>query len=134
MLVEYRMAVKGFIDGLDKMSTGRLCFEILDPIALSRLLRTISKNIEGTEYELAFPHTYQYYAEPMISFANSPDYLIIQIPIFLRYKFQPLMSLFSTDVVPVPYTHKLIWENKINLLRSNFEKVILQFLVLNMSN
>ena len=39
----------------------------------------------------------------MISFANSPDYLIIQIPIFLRYKFQPLMSLFSTDVGPVPY-------------------------------
>ena len=39
----------------------------------------------------------------MISFANSPDYLILQIPIFLRYKFQPLMSLFSTDVVPVPY-------------------------------
>ena len=35
MLVEYRMAVKGFIDGLDEMSTGRLCFEILDPIALS---------------------------------------------------------------------------------------------------
>ena len=103
MLVEYRMAVKGFIDGLDEMSTGRLCFEILDPIALSRFLRTISKNMEGTEYELAFPHTYQYYAEPMISFANSPDYLIVQIPIFLRYKFQPLMSLFSTDVVPVPY-------------------------------
>ena len=39
----------------------------------------------------------------MISFANSPDYLIIQIPIFLKYKFQPVMSLFSTDVVPVPY-------------------------------
>ena len=103
MLVEYRMAVKGFIDGLDEMSTGRLCFEILDPIALSRFLRTITKSIEGSDYELAFPHTYQYYAEPMISFANSPDYLIIQIPIFLRYKFQPLMSLFSTDVVPVPY-------------------------------
>ena len=30
MLLEYRMAVKGFIDGLDEMSTGRLSFEILD--------------------------------------------------------------------------------------------------------
>ena len=103
MLVEYQMAVKGFIDGSDEMSTGRLCFEILDPIALSRFLCTIDKSIQVSDYELAFPHTYQYYAEPMISFANSPDYLIIQIPIFLRYKFQPIMSLFSTDVVPVPY-------------------------------
>ena len=97
------MAVKGFIDGLDEMSTGRLCFEILDPIELSRYLRTIDKGIRSSDYELAFPHTYQYYAEPMVSFANSPDYLIIQIPIFLKYKFQPVMSLFSTDVVPVPY-------------------------------
>ena len=38
MLLEYGMAVKGFIDGLDEMSTGRLCFEILDPIELSRYL------------------------------------------------------------------------------------------------
>ena len=97
------MAVKGFIDGLDEMSTGRLSFEILDSIELSKLLRTIKKAIESSDYELAFSHTYQYYAEPMVSFANSLDYLIIQIPIFLRYKFQPLMSLFSTDVVPVPY-------------------------------
>ena len=103
MLLEYKMAVKGFIDGLDEMSTGRLCFEILDPIQLSQYLRSIENNLQESDYEIAFSHTYQYYAEPMISFANSVDYLIIQIPIFLRYKFQPLMSLFSTDVVPVPY-------------------------------
>ena len=39
----------------------------------------------------------------MISFSNSPDFLIIQVPIFLRYKFQLSMSLFSMDVVPIPY-------------------------------
>ena len=68
--------MKGFIDGLDEMSMGRLCFEILDPIELSRYLRTIDKGIRSSDYELAFLHTYQYYAEPMVSFANSSDYLI----------------------------------------------------------
>ena len=104
MLQKYRLAIKGFIDGLDKMSTGRLCYEILDPIQLSRYLRTIAKDLTDShsDYTLAFQHTYQYYAEPMVSFFNSPNFLIIQVPIFLRYKFQLLMSLFSTDVVLIP--------------------------------
>ena len=87
------------------MSTGRLCYEILDPIQLSKYLRTIQKDLTDShsDYILVFEHTYQYYAEPMISFSNSSDFLIIQVPIFLRYKFQLPMSLFSTDVVPIPY-------------------------------
>ena len=105
MLQKYRLAIKGFIDGLDEMSTGRLCYEILDPIQLSRYLRTIEKDLTDSHsnYTLVFQHTYQYYAEPMVSFSNSPDFLIIQVPIFLRYKFQLLMSLFSTDMVSIPY-------------------------------
>ena len=105
MLQKYRLAIKGFIDGLDEMSTGRLYYEILDPIQLSRYLRTIMKDLTNShsDYTLAFQHTYQYYAEPMVSFSNSPNCLIIQVPIFLRYKFQLPMSLFSTDVVPIPY-------------------------------
>ena len=104
-LQRYRLAIKGFIDSLDEMSTGRLCYEILDPIQLADYLRTIEKDLTdaNSDYTLAFQHTYQYYAEPMVSFSNSPDFLIIQVLIFLRYKFQLPMSLFSTDVVPVPY-------------------------------
>ena len=105
MLQKYRLAIKGFIDGLDKMSTGRLCYEILDPIQLSRYLRTIEKDLTNShsDYTLVFEHTYQYYAELMVSFSNSPDFLIIQVPIFLRYKFQLPMSLFSMDMVLIPY-------------------------------
>ena len=86
-LQRYRLAVKGFIDGLDEMSTGRLCYEILDPIQLAKYLRTIKKDLTDTnsDYTLAFQHTYQYYAEPMVSFSNSPDFLIIQVPIFFIY-------------------------------------------------
>ena len=105
MLQEYKLIVKGFIDGLDEMSTGRLSFEILDPIQLSKYLRTIDNDLqkENSGYTLTFKHSYQYYAVPMVLFANSPYYLILQIPMFLQYQFQPLMSLFSTDILPVPY-------------------------------
>ena len=40
---------------------------------------------------------------PILCWTYSPDFLILQIPIFLRYKFQLPMSLFSTYVVPIPY-------------------------------
>ena len=96
-----RLMIKGFLDGLDELSTGRLCYEVLDPIMLSKYLRTIATDLDRShsQYTLAFQHTYQYYAEPLISFTNSPDYL----PIFLVYKHQLPMTLFSTETVPVPY-------------------------------
>ena len=88
-LQKYRLAIKGFIDGLDEMSTGRLCYEILDPIQSLRYLRTIEKDLTDchSDYTLVFQHMYQYYAEPIVSFSNSPDFLIIQVPFFLGTNF-----------------------------------------------
>ena len=37
-VTNYRLMVKGFLDGLDELSTGRLCYEVLDPIMLSKYL------------------------------------------------------------------------------------------------
>ena len=104
-VTNYRLMIKGFLDGLDELSTGRLCYEVLDPIMLSKYLRTIATDLDRShsQYMLAFQHTYQYYAEPLISFTNSPDYLLVQIPIFLVYKHQLPMTLFSTETVPVLY-------------------------------
>ena len=61
-LQKYRLAIKGFIDGLDEMSTGRLCYELLDPIQLSKYLRTIQKDLTDShsDYTLVFEHRYQY--------------------------------------------------------------------------
>ena len=104
-VTNYRLMIKGFLDGLDELSTGRLCYEVLDPIMLSKYLRTIATDLDRShsQYTLAFQHTYQYYAEPLISFPNFPDYLLVQIPIFLVYKHQLPMTLFSTETVPVLY-------------------------------
>ena len=104
-VTNYRLMIKGFLDGLDELSTGRLCYEVLDSIMLSKYLRSIATDLDRShsQYTLAFQHAYQYYAEPLISFTNSPDCLLVQIPIFLVYKHQLPMTLFSTETVPVPY-------------------------------
>ena len=104
-LLNFKFMLKGFMDGLDELSTGRLSYEVLDPLTLAKSLRHIALDLDrsDSQYILAFDHTYQYYAEPMVSFTNGPDDVLIQIPIFLRYKFQLPMSLFSTQVLPVPY-------------------------------
>ena len=77
-VMRYRFMVKSFLDGLDKLSTGRLCYEVLDPIMLDKYLRQIAYNLDRSHsnYRLAFQHTYQYYAEPLISFTNSPTILL----------------------------------------------------------
>ena len=104
-VTNYRLMIKGFLDGLDELSTGRLCYEVLDPVVLAKYLRTIATDLDRSysQYTLAFQHTYQYYAESLISFTNSPDYLLVQIPIFLVYKHQLPMTLFLTETVLVPY-------------------------------
>ena len=41
-VTNYRLMIKGFLDGLDKLSTGWLCYEVLDPIMLSKYLKHMS--------------------------------------------------------------------------------------------
>ena len=35
-VTNYRLMVKGFLDSLDELSTGGLCYEVLDPTMLSK--------------------------------------------------------------------------------------------------
>ena len=99
----YDRMLDGFLTGLDTLAEGILSFNILDPTKLYQYLRTIEKNVlDSSNFDLAFQHTYQYYAEPLISFTNSPDELILQIPILIKRKTQVPMSLFSINTAPVP--------------------------------
>ena len=45
---------------------------------------------------------YQYYGNSLISFTNTIDDLLLQIPILIKLKFQVPMSLFSIETAPVP--------------------------------
>ena len=54
------------------------------------------------EFELVFTSVYQYYGNSLISFTNTIDDLLLQLPILIKLKVQVPMSLFSIKTVPDP--------------------------------
>ena len=77
---------------------------ILDPKILARYLEVIEDDLEETapEFELVFTNVYQYYGNSLISFTNTIDDLLLQLPILIKLKVQVPMSLFSLKTAPVP--------------------------------
>ena len=103
--INYQITLDRFLTGLDSLGTGRLTFQVLDPTELTRFLDTISHqlHIQRSSFELAFNHTYQYYAEPMVTFSNSHDQLLVNIPVLLHLNDQKDLTLYSIDTVPMPF-------------------------------
>ena len=54
------------------------------------------------EFEPVFTNVYQYYGNSLISFTNTIDDLLLQLPILIKLKVQVPMSLFSIETAPVP--------------------------------
>ena len=101
----YDVTLDHFLTGLDALGTGRLTFQVLDPDELNRFLSTIRRQLreERSPFELAFNHTYQFYAEPMVMFTNTHDQLLVNVPILLRLTTQKPLNLYSIDTVPMPF-------------------------------
>ena len=101
----YDVTLDHFLTGLDALGTGRLTFQVLDPDELDRFLSAIRRQLweERSPFELAFNHTYQFYAEPMVMFTNTHDQLLVNIPILLRLATQKPLNLYSIDTVPMPF-------------------------------
>ena len=78
---------------------------MLDPDELDRFLSAIRRQLreERSPFELAFNHTYQFYAEPMVMFTNTHDQLLVNVPILLRLATQKPLNLYSIDTVPMPF-------------------------------
>ena len=108
------MTLDHFLTGLNALGTGRLKFQVLDPDELDRFLSAIRRQLreERSPFELAFNHTYQFYAEPMVMFTNTHDQLLVNVPILLRLATQKPLNLYSIDIVPMPFdTEKLDGKN-----------------------
>ena len=77
----YDVTLDHFLTGLDALGTGRLTFQVLDPNELDRFLSAIRRQLqeERSPFELAFNHTYQFYAEPMLMFTNTHDQLLVNV-------------------------------------------------------
>ena len=101
----YDVTLDHFLTGLDALGTGRLTFQVLDPDELDRFLSAIRRQLreERSPFELAFNHTYQFYAEPMVMFTNTHDQLLVNVPILLRLATQKPLNLYSIDTVPMPF-------------------------------
>ena len=102
--VRYESALDDTLIGIEHLNSGYLTHHILDPKILARYLQAIEDNLEETapEFEPVFTNVYQYYGNSLISFTNTIDDLLLQLPILIKLKVQVPMSLFSIETAPVP--------------------------------
>ena len=106
----YDVTLDHFLTGLDTLGTGRLTFQVLDPDKLDRFLSAIRGTLweERSPFELAFNHTYQFCAEPMVMFTNMHDQLLVNVPILLKLAMQKPLNLYSIDTVPMPFDTEML--------------------------
>ena len=102
--VRYESALDDTLIGIEHLNSGYLTHRILNPKILAQYLQAVEDNLEETapEFETVFTNVYQYYGNSLISFTNTIDDLLLQLPILIKLKVQVPMSLFSIETAPVP--------------------------------
>ena len=102
--IRYKLALDDTLIGIENLNSGYLMHHILGPQILGKYLEAVEDDLEETapEYEPVFTSVYQYYGNSFISFTNTIDDLLLQLPILIKLKVQVPMSLFSIETAPVP--------------------------------
>ena len=102
--IRYESALDDTLIGIENLNSDYLTHYILDPKILAKYLEAVKDNLEETapEFELVFTNVHQYYGNSLISFTNTIDDLLLQLPILIKLKVQVPMSLFSIKMAPVP--------------------------------
>ena len=102
--IRYESALDDTLIGIENLNSGYLTHHILDPQILGKYLEAVEDDLEETapEFEPVFTSIYQYYGNFFISFTNTIDVLLLQLPILIKLKVQVPMSLFSMETAPVP--------------------------------
>ena len=102
--IRYESALDDTLIGIENLNSGYLTHHILDPQILGKYLEAVEDDLEETapEFEPVFTSIYQYYGNSLISFTNTIDDLLLQLPILIKLKVQVPMSLFSIETAPVP--------------------------------
>ena len=102
--IRYELALDDTLIRIENLNSGYLTHRILDPQILGMYLEAVEDNLEETapEYEPVFISVYQYYGNSLISFTNTINDLLLQLPILIKLKVQVPMSLFSIETAPVP--------------------------------
>ena len=102
--IRYKSALDDTLIGIENLNSAYLTHRILDPKILAKYLEAVEDDLEETvpEFEPVFTNVYQYYGNSLISFTNTIDDLLLQLPILIKLKVQVPMSLFSIETAPVP--------------------------------
>ena len=101
--IRYKSALDDTLIGIENLNSGYLTQRILDPQILGKYLEAVEDDLEtAPEYEPVFMSVYQYCGNSLISFTNTINDLLLQLPILIKLKVQVPMSLFSIKTAPVP--------------------------------
>ena len=132
--IRYKLALDDTLIRIENLNSGYLTHCILDSKILGKYLEAVEDDLEETapEFEPVFTSVYQYYGNSLISFTNTIDDLLLQLPILIKLKVQVPMSLFSIETAPVPldaetyigekreYTQIILKTKLIALMESNY--------------
>ena len=101
--IRYESALDDTLIRIEILNSGYLTHCILDPKILLKYLEAVEDDLEETapEFEPVFTSVYQYYGNSLISFTNTIDDLLLQLPILIKLKVQVPMALFSIETAPV---------------------------------
>ena len=112
--IRYKSALDNTLIGIENLNSGYLTHCILDPKILGKYLEAVEDDLEETapEFKPIFTSVYHYYGNSLISFTNTIDDLLLQLPILIKLKVQVPMSLFSIKTVPVPLDAETYIEEK----------------------
>ena len=101
--IRYESALDDTLIGIENLNSVYLTHCILDPQVLGKYLEAVEDDLEETapEFEPVFTSVYQYYGSSLISFTNTIDDLLLQLPTLIKLKVQVPMSLFSIKTAPV---------------------------------
>ena len=103
-LKDFSHKVDHFVQGLDMLSTGRLSQTLIHPRQMLKLLRKVVHAVttKHSQFVPLYTELYHYYETHSVSFTNTNEHLIIQIPIFFINKKQSPMDLCKLHTVHVP--------------------------------
>ena len=95
--IRYKSTLDDILIGIENLISGYLTYHILDPKILAKYLEAFEDDLEETalEFEPVFINVYQYYGNSLISFTNTINDLLLQLPILIKLKVQVPMSLFN---------------------------------------
>ena len=112
--IRYKLALDHTLIRIENLNSGYLTHGILDPKILAKYLEAVEYHLEETapEFEPVFTSVYQYYGNSLISFTNTIDDLLLQLPIVIKLKVQVPLSLFSIETAPVPLDAETYIEEK----------------------